>query len=63
MKSMTAKEIALNEATLTYSMVQEIGNDAHDAWVAMLAMYELCHPRILPGYTFEAQKAFSVFFA
>jgi len=57
------KEIALNAATLTYSLVQEIGHDAHDAWWAMLAMYGLCDPRILAGYAFDAEAAFAGFFA
>ena len=63
MDSMTAKEIALNAASLTYSVAKEIGNDAADAWVAMLAMYGFCDPRILAGYSFEAEAAFASFFA
>ena len=61
--AMTTKEAMLNAATLTYSTVQAIGHDAHDAWWAMLAMYGLCDSRILAGYTFEAEAAFAGFFA
>ena len=63
MDSMTAKEIALNAASLTYSIAKEIGSDAADAWTAMLAMYGFCDPRILAGYSFEAEAAFASFFA
>lgn len=57
------KESALNAATLVYSLAQEIGSDARDAWWATLAMYGLCDPRILAGYSFEAEAAFAGFFA
>lgn len=59
----TAKEALLNTATLTYSVAQEIGPDAHDAWWALLAMYGFCDSRILAGYSFEAEAAFAGFFA
>ena len=61
--TITAKEALLNTATLTYSEVQEIGHDTHDAWWALLAMYGFCDPRILAGYSFEAEAAFAGFFA
>lgn len=63
MESMTAKEIALNAASLTYSIAKEIGSDASDAWTAMLAMYGFCDSRILAGYSFQAEAAFAGFFA
>ena len=63
MDRMTAKEIALNAATLTYSVAKDIGSDAADAWTATLAMYGFCDPRILAGYSFEAEAAFAGFFA
>lgn len=53
----------LDKGFLDYKTTKEIGADAADAWEAMMALCGLRDPRILAGYSFEAEAAFSSFFS